>query len=145
MEMRQGSVVRATARGLRFTGAGFVLLNGGVHLYLWDHGYREIRVIGPLFLLNAVVALLIASALVWKPEGFIAVLGLAFSVVTFSAFMLAVTVGAFNFVAGWDQNAVLAAVGEIGAILVLASWWVITRRKRGAPALGERTEGGVLT
>jgi len=42
-------------------------LNGGVHLYLWEHAYREIRIIGPLLLLNAVAALLIAIALLWKP------------------------------------------------------------------------------
>jgi hypothetical protein len=144
MVTRRVSVMHVTARALRFAGAGFILLNGGVHLYLWEHAYREIRVIGPLFLLNAVAALLIAIALLWKPEGISAVLGLALSVGTFGAFMLAVTVGVFDFTAGWDLNAVLAAVGEIGAIVVLGSWWVITRRKRGAPAMGERDEGGVL-
>jgi hypothetical protein len=135
--------VHILARALRYAGAGFILLNGGVHLYLWNHDYREIRVIGPLFLLNAIAALLIAIALIWKPEGITALLGLLLSVGTFGAFMLAVTNGVFGFTAGWDQSAVLAAVGEIGAILVLGSWWVITHRRRGAPAMGARDEGGV--
>jgi len=137
--------VHASVRGLRVLGAGLILLNGGVHFYLWDHGYRQIRVIGPLFLLNAVAALLIAAALVWRPEGITALLGLALSVGTFAAFMLAVTVGVFDFTAGWDPKAVLAAIAEIGAILVLGWWWIITRRKRGAPPMGEREEGVVLS
>jgi hypothetical protein len=111
-----------------------------VHLYLWDHTYRQIRVIGPLFVVNAVAALLIAVALLWKPEGITALLGLALSAGTFGVFMLTVTVGLFGFTTGWDPKAVVAAVAEIGAILVLGSWWMVTRRTRGAPPMGERDE-----
>lgn len=136
--------MQAIPRALRFVGAGFILLNGGVHLYLWDHTYRQIRVIGPLFAVNAVAALLIAAALLWRPEGITALLGLALSAGTFGAFMLTVTVGLFGFTAGWDLKAVVAAVAEIGAIVVLGSWWVITKRKRGAPPMGERDEGTVV-
>jgi hypothetical protein len=142
---RRSPLMHAGVRGLRFLGAGLILVNGGVHLYLWDHGYRQIRVIGPLFFLNALAALLIAVALVWRPEGITALLGLALSVGTFAAFMLAVTVDVFDFTAGWDPKAVLAAIAEIGAIVVLGSWWVMTRRKRGAPAMGERDEGVILS
>jgi hypothetical protein len=133
--------MQAIPRALRFGAAGFLLLNGGVHFYLWDHGYRQISVIGPLFILNAVAALLIAAALLWRPEGITALLGLAFSAGTFGAFVLSVTVGLFGFTTGWDLKAVLAAVAEIGAMVLLGSWWVITRRKRGDPPMGERDEG----
>jgi hypothetical protein len=143
LNTQRSSVIQAIPRALRFGGASLILVNGGVHSYLWDHGYREIRVIGPLFVLNAVAALLIAAALVWKPEGITALLGLALSAGTFAAFVLSVTVGVFGFAAGWDLKAVLAAVAEIGAILLLGSWWVITMRKRGAPPMGERDEGSV--
>lgn len=44
----RSSVKQAIARALRFVGAGFILLNGGVHFYLWNHAYRQIAVIGPL-------------------------------------------------------------------------------------------------
>jgi len=133
--------MRTIPRILRFGGAGFILLNGGVHLYLWDHAYRQIRVMGPLFLLNAVAALLIAVALIWKPEGITALLALALSAGTFMAFVLSVTIGLFGFTVGWDQNAVIAVVAEMGAIVLLGSWWVMTRPKRGAPPMGEREEG----
>lgn len=139
---RRGSVTHTIARGLRFGGAGFILLNGGVHLYLWGHAYRQIHVIGPLFLVNAIAALVIAVALILKPEGITTLLALLFSAGTFMAFVLSVTIGLFGFTAGWGQNAVIAVGAEIGAIVLLGSWWVMTRRKRGAPPMGERDEGG---
>jgi hypothetical protein len=132
--------IRPIARGLRFLGAVLILMNGGVHLYLWHQAYSAVSVIGPLFLLNAVSAVVIAAALVWKPEAIAALLGLALSAGTFGAFLLAATVGLFGFSTGWNGQAVLAAVAEIGAILVLASWWAITQKKRGAAAMGERAE-----
>jgi hypothetical protein len=134
----EGPVMPVIARTLRYTGAGFILVNGGVHIYLWAHSYRDVRVIGPLFVVNAVAALLIAAALLWRPDGIAALLGLALSAGTFGAFMLTVTVGLFGFGTGWDREAVVAAVAEVGALLLLGSWWVITTRKRDAPALGER-------
>ena len=90
------------------------------------------------WLWHGFAALVVAAALLWRPEGITALLGLALSAGTFGAFMLTVTVGLFGFGTGWDLEAVVAAVAEIGAILLLGLWWVITTRKRGAPALGER-------
>lgn len=145
IETPRSSARPAIAHALRFIGTGFILVNGGVHLYLWSHDYRHMPVIGPLFLLNAVAAVLIAAALLWKPEGITTPLGLLLSAGTFSAFVLAATVGLFGFTAGWDLKAVLAAVAEIGAILLLGSWWVITKRKRGAPPIGERDESSALS
>ena len=142
MSMQHSLTGRPIARWLRFLGAALILLNGGVHLLVWGQAYRSIPVIGPLFLVNAVAALLIAAALVWRPEGIAALLGLGLSVGTFGAFLIASTVGLFGLTTGWDAKAVLAAVAEVGATVVLLSWWAITRRKRDAPPLvGERSEG----
>jgi hypothetical protein len=52
--------------------------------YLWAYSYRDIRVIGSLFVVNAIAALL----------------GLALAVGTFGAFILTVTVSLFGFRAG---------------------------------------------
>jgi hypothetical protein len=137
---KNASPVRPIARGLRFLGAALILVNGGVHFYLWQQSYRSVSLIGPLFLLNAVAALLIAAALLWKPEAIAALFGLAFSGATLGAFILGTTVGLFGFSTGWNGQAMLAAGAETGAILVLASWWAITNRKRGAAPMGERAE-----
>jgi hypothetical protein len=132
--------IPSIARGLRFIGAALILVGGGVHLYLWHQSYRSVAIIGPLFLLNAVAAALIALALIWKPEGIAALLGLGLSAATLGAFVLAATVGLFGFTTGWDGQAVLAACAEAGAIMVLGTWWMVTTRKRGAAPMGERAE-----
>jgi hypothetical protein len=130
----------ATARSLRHLAAALILAIGAVHLYLWFRSYRDIAVIGPLFLLNAVGALLISGGLVWKPEGIVALIGLAFAAGTLGAFAISTTAGLFGFVTGWDASAVVAAIVEALAVVVLGVWWALTRRKRGSAPLGERDE-----
>ena len=134
------SIIRPVARGLRVLGAGLILANGGLHFYLWRQTYRAIPVIGPLFLLNAVAAVLIAAGLLWKPKGIAALLGVALSAGTFGGFVLASTVGLFGFSTGWSGQAVIAAVVETGAIVVLIAWWSLTKGRRGAASFGERAE-----
>ncbi len=134
---------RTVAHALRYVAAAFILLNGGVHFYLWwRQSYRVIPTIGPLFMLNAVAALLIAAALLWKPWTIAALLGLGFSVATFGGFVLASTRGLFGFVTIWTTPAVVASIAEAGAIVSLLAWWSITRRKPGAMLLGQRAEDG---
>jgi hypothetical protein len=70
-----------------------------------------ITTIGPLFLLNAVAALLIAAALLWKPRTIVVLLGFGFSVATFGGFMLASTRGLFGFVTIWTTPAAAAFMG----------------------------------
>ena len=55
---------KETSRGLAAAG---VLLSAVVHLDLWEQGFRDIRTIGPLFLLNVVAGLDIGVVLlVWR-------------------------------------------------------------------------------
>ena len=50
-------------RLFRYFGAVLILVGGVVHLYLYQQGYQSIPKIGPLFLLNVAVALVIGVAL----------------------------------------------------------------------------------
>lgn len=53
----------------RVTGAGLLAAMAGIHLYLWDTGYRTIDIIGPLFLVNAVLGALLCLAVlvaIWQ-------------------------------------------------------------------------------
>jgi len=44
-----------------------VLVSAAVHLYLWLDGFRDLSIIGPAFLLNAVGGAVIAVLLVtWR-------------------------------------------------------------------------------
>ena len=104
-------------------GAIAILVTGAVHLELWLwHGYRNIHVIGPLFLLNAVTAAALAVLLVVRGGLLIALAGLGYAASTLAAFLLSVYHGLFGFVDtphGTPQT--VAAVAEVAAIVLLGA------------------------
>ena len=100
-------------RGL--TAAG-LLLSADVHLVLYLEGYRDIVVVGPLFLLNAVsgiaLGLLVLTWRHWLP-----LLGaIGFGALTLAAFYVSTTVGFFG---------VRETVGGTQQVLAAASEWVV--------------------
>ncbi len=115
---------------LRGVTAAGLLLSADVHLFLYVQGYRDIEVVGPLFLLNAVAGFVLGLlVLVWRH--WLPLLGaVGFSVATLGAFYLSTTVGFFavNETVGGVQQ-VTAAVSEwvalVGALLAL----VVERRR----------------
>lgn len=103
---------------MRVLAAAGVLISGAVHLKLWVDGFRNIDVIGPAFMLNAVSGLVIAVLLVlwrhWVPL----LLAVGFGASTLGAFVISATVGLFGVHEVWTGTAVLtAAVSEIVAIV----------------------------
>jgi hypothetical protein len=127
---------------LRVAGAVLLVAIGAIHLHLWLDGYRDIDVIGPAFLLQAVIAfggallLLIAPLrlLVWA-----ALLGLGFAAGSLGALLqstygvLGLEPGMFDFVesdvAPWWQETFWVEVAAIVVLLVLAALaW--SRRRR---------------
>ncbi len=95
-----------------------VLVSGAVHLRLWFEGVRDIPMLGPAFMLNAVAALVIAAALLawrhWLPV----LLAVGFGAATLGAFIVSATVGLFGVHEVWRGGAVLvAAVAEVTAVL----------------------------
>ena len=104
--------------GMRMLAAVGVLVSAAVHLWLWFDGYRDIEVIGPAFMLNAVAGAVIAGLLLawrhWIPP-FLAV---GFGVSTLGAFVISATVGLFGVQESWTGGAVLtAAASEVVAVL----------------------------
>ena len=105
------------------------LVSSAVHLFLWFDGYRDIAVVGPAFLLNAVAGAVIAGLLVlwwhWVP----AFLVTGFGASTLFAFVLSATVGLFGVHEQWTGGWVLtAAVSEVvcvvGGLALLRRWWL---------------------
>lgn len=95
-----------------------VLVSAGVHLRLWLEGFRDIHVIGPAFLFNAVAGAVIAGLLVtwrhWLPS----LLAVGFGASTLGAFVISATVGLFGVHEIWTGAAqITAAVSEVVAIL----------------------------
>lgn len=127
---------------LRLAGAGLLAAIAGIHLYLWQDGYDSIDVIGPAFLVQAVLgfggALLLLVApprlLVWA-----ALLGLLFAVGSLAALLqstyglFGLDPGVFDFVesdaaALWRETFWV----EIAAVVVLLVLTVLAavRRRR---------------
>ena len=103
---------------MRILAAAGVLVSAAVHLLLWFDGFREIDVIGPAFMLNAVAGVAIAVLLVlwrhWVPL----LLAIGFGASTLGAFVVSATVGLFGVHEVWTGTAVLtAAVSEVVAIV----------------------------
>jgi hypothetical protein len=103
---------------VRLVAAGAVLVSAAVHLKLWYDGFRDLHVVGPAFLLNAVGGLVIAVLLVawrhWVP----ALLSAGFGASTLGAFVISATVGLFGVHERWVGSYVwLAAVSEVVALV----------------------------
>jgi hypothetical protein len=133
----------------RIVTAVAALVSAYVHLQLWLDGMRDVDVVGPAFLVNAVAGLVIAVLLLawrhWAP-GFLAA---GFGASTLGAFVLSTTVGLFGVNEQWTGGYVwAAAISEVvcivGGLLVMRDAW--PRRQPAAPVGastdGRRTSGG---
>jgi hypothetical protein len=116
--------------GTRIVTAVAALVSAYVHLKLWLDGMRDIDVIGPAFLFNAVAGLVIAVLLLtwrhWVP-GFLAA---GFGASTLGAFILSATVGLFDVHEQWTGGYQLTAAAAevvciIGGLLVLREAWLV--------------------
>ena len=101
---------------LRVLTALAVLVSGIVHFDLWLDGFRDLSVIGPAFMLNAVAGVVIAVLVVvwrhWVPL-FLAV---GFGASTLGAFIISTTVGLFGINESWTGVPVwIAAISEAAA------------------------------
>ena len=60
----ESQAARAAVLVLAATGAGFLAWSGVIHLELWSDGYKDISVIGPLFLVQGIAGIVLAAAVV---------------------------------------------------------------------------------
>jgi hypothetical protein len=127
----------------RAVGAALLGATAGIHLYLWAAGYDLIAWIGPLFLVQAVVGLVLGVAVLtvsqhWLPHA--AVLGALLQAGTLVGLLLSVDVGLFGFFestrAGLFWPSVL--VESAGAVVLLAVAAVRPREPRGVRRFGPR-------
>jgi hypothetical protein len=116
---------------LRLIGAALLLAIAGIHLYLWQQGYRDIDVIGPAFLLQAVIGVGGALLVLIAPRRLLpvaAVLGALFALGSLGALLTATTVGLFGFVESTSANLwwetfwiEIATVVDLGALTALSA------------------------
>ena len=102
----------------RLIAAAGVLVSAGVHLYLWIDGFKDLHVVGPAFMINAVAGVVVASLLMtwrhWVPL----FLSAGFGAATLGAFVVSATVGLFGVHELWTGVWVWTAlVAEVVAVL----------------------------
>ncbi len=114
----------------RILSAVFLLVTGGVHLYLVFNGTGG--VLGVAFVLNAVAGLVLAIGMLALRGRYLAiatVLSLLFMIATLLALVLALTVGLMGITQTWDallvpQTVVIESIG----VVVLAVTTVLVLR-----------------
>ncbi|MEW2051694.1 hypothetical protein [Streptomyces sp. NPDC005476] len=110
---------------LRVAGAGLTAAMALIHLRLWAEGYRDLTTIGPLFMLNGVVGILLSVGLLVTPArrlGPVAAVTALFTAGTLGALVLSLTTGLFGFYESVDANLVRPALYvETAATAVLTA------------------------
>jgi hypothetical protein len=105
-------------------GAGLTVYSGYIHLYLWGrqpYPYRSIPTIGPLFLLQGVVGILLGVLVVVTRRLFAVLLAAGFMVVSVAALVIDVQVGMFGFQDSWQAPYATGTLRYeiVGAVLLL--------------------------
>jgi hypothetical protein len=118
--------------------AGLVALDGLVHVRLWQDGYRFLDDVGPLFLVNTVVAALLAVAVLAWPSRTVFAGVVGFSLASLGALVLSRTDGGFlGFTEqGWSSEARQALFAEVGAVVSAGALLVLSRPRSRRPAPG---------
>ena len=111
-------------------GAGLTVYSGYIHLYLWGrqpYPYRAIPTIGPLFLLQGIVGILIGALVVITRRFFAVLLAAGFMVVSVAALVIDVEVGMFGFQDSWQVPYATSTLSYeiVGAVLLLIAAGVL--------------------
>lgn len=109
-------------------------VGGYEHAHLFHQGYREIHVIGTLFILNAIGSLIVILLLIFRrPLGFV-VGSLAVSLGSIAAIIATRNGGLFGFEeAGYDARARLTLAAEIVAVLLTLAGAAVAGRRLWPP------------
>ncbi len=93
----QSPAARWAITVLAVVGAGLMVWSGVIHLQLWSQGYRDISVIGPLFLIQGIGSIVVALAVVAFRRVFLLAAGAALMAGTGVGLLLSATIGLFGY------------------------------------------------
>jgi hypothetical protein len=91
-------VARWAVTLLAVAGAALLVWSGVIHLQLWSDGYRDISVIGPLFLIQGIASIVLAVALAAFRWLALLAAGAVLAVATAAGLLLSASVGLFGYV-----------------------------------------------
>ena len=121
---------------LAVLGAGLAVWSGVIHLQLWSQGYRDISVIGPLFLIQGIASIALALAVVVFRRVYLLAAEAALLVGTGVGLLLSATVGLF----GYQESLAISdaktslMVEFIGAALLAGAAAVLAAYRQPRPA-----------
>ncbi|MGH3768362.1 MAG: hypothetical protein ACRDTX_24955 [Pseudonocardiaceae bacterium] len=142
----QASVLRRGDRPLRPTllriirvvGVALTAAMGLIHLWLWLQGYRDVPVIGALFMINAICAAALVLALLAVPVGLrgpVAGVAALFTAETLGGLVVSLTVGLFGVHESLQTPFVLVTlIVETAGVLVLTAMMGMARKDPGRQA-----------
>ena len=111
---------------LRVAGALLLVVSACIHLVLYLTGYRTIPTIGWLFLVQFVVAFVLAIGALVTHSRLVAIAGAGLALSTLGAYLLAVWIGLFGYKEIRTRAGIAAGLIEVAAFATLALATVIT-------------------
>src|SRR5690349_19363129 len=105
---------------LRVAGALLLVVSACIHLGLYLTGYRSIPTIGWLFLVQFLVAFILAIGALITHSRLAAVAGAAFALSTLGCYLLAVWIGLFGYKEIRTRAGIAAGLIEVAAFATLA-------------------------
>ena len=119
---------------LRVAGALLLVVSAGIHLDLYLTGYRSIPTIGWLFLVQFLVAFVLAVGALVTHSRLVAVAGAAFALSTLGCYLLAVWIGLFGYKEIRTRAGIAAGLIEVAAFATLALAVAIAGARQAAAA-----------
>jgi hypothetical protein len=116
----QSRIARWTVLVLTATGAGFLVWSGVIHLMLWSDGYKDISVIGPLFLVQGIVSIILGVAIVAFRWLALLAAGAVAGIATAVGLLLSVYVGLFGY-----QESLSAPYGDLSLAVEFTAAFVL--------------------
>ena len=118
---------------LRVAGALLLVVSAGIHLDLYLTGYRSIPTIGWLFLVQFLVAFVLAVGALVTHSRLVAIAGAAFALSTLGCYLLAVWIGLFGYKEIRTRAGIAAGLIEVAAFATLALAVAIAGARQAAP------------
>jgi hypothetical protein len=108
--------------------AGLMVTSGFIHLHLQQTAYQHVKTIGPLFIVQFVACLVVAAALLITRHILVAAAAVALMAGTIVGFVLARTVGIFDFKLPYsttlaNQVLVVEVCAVVVGLLTVAVMW----------------------
>jgi hypothetical protein len=127
---------------VRLVGAALLLGNAWIHEHLYSLGYATVPVVGPLFRIDSVLAVVVALGVLLAPGVWFALACLAGALLqlgTLAGLAASLTVGVFGFTETLDAPLLAhsVVVEGLGAAVLLVGAWAAAPRPLSWPARRE--------